>query len=75
MLLDLLEFTEGQVAKIEGETRRLIATARDGRPHLPSCTPDDQTQPTLEKSALQTAVDLWKTIPGVDEKAAFDSGR
>jgi transposase len=58
------------VSKIEGEIRRLIAEALDGRPPLPSCTPDDQTQHALEKSALQTAVDLWKTIPGVDEKAA-----
>ncbi len=70
VLMELLEFTEGQVAKIERETRKLIAEAMDGRPTLPSFIPDGQTQHTPGKSPLQVAVDLWKTIPGVDERAA-----
>jgi hypothetical protein len=52
--MDLLTFTETQITKIEGEIRQRIA-------EVPV---EGSGQP------LQTVVDLWKTIPGVDETTA-----
>ncbi len=53
-LMDLLEFTEAQIIKTEGEILRRVAKA-------PAAGSDQK---------LQNAVDLWKTIPGVDETTA-----
>ena len=50
----LLEFTEAQIIKTEGEILRRVAKA-------PAAGSDQK---------LQNAVDLWKTIPGVDETTA-----
>jgi hypothetical protein len=65
-----LEFIEGQVSKIQAETGRLLAQA----PHKPVPLPSHPAQTPAESasaaSPLRTAVDLLKTIPGVDKIAA-----
>lgn len=70
VLLELLEFAERQVVKIEAEIRRLIAQIQDSQPNLSLPTLEAQPEAERAKSPLKTAVDLWITIPGVDEKAA-----
>lgn len=72
ILFQLLEFGEAQLEKLEAEIRRLItelqvpSKAAPAEPEVPGPAPT----PAMEKSRLQTAVELWRTIPGIDELTA-----
>jgi transposase len=54
LLFDLLEYGEMQMAKLEVEIHRLLNQVGNQEP----------------SGSLQTAVDLWKTIPGIDDLTA-----
>jgi transposase len=69
-LLEGLEFIEGQVGKVHTETARLIARVPDKPVPLLVDPPQTPAEPASAASPLQTAVDLLKTIPGVDDVAA-----
>jgi transposase len=69
ILFQFLEFGESQLEKLEAEIRRLIKKVEPehSQPAQLEVTPPE---PAAQKSPLQTAVDLWKTIPGIDELTA-----
>jgi transposase len=65
LLFDLLEYGETQMAKLESEIQRLLKAAQQGQPDRASSDGEISA-----KSTLRIAVDLWKTIPGIDELTA-----
>jgi len=68
ILFQFLEFGEKQLGKLETEIRRLVAEVRQ-EPASPA--PSSETpKPGKEASPLPKAVELWKTIPGIDELTA-----
>lgn len=72
-LLELYEYTEAELERIEIEIRRLTAQMQDDGqpPSSPAVISGGESgASSSEVSALQAAVDLWITIPGVDETTA-----
>lgn len=65
LLFDLLEYGEAQMNKLESEIQRLLKQAQEGQPEGAS-----SGGASSATSTLRTAVDLWKTIPGIDELTA-----
>ena len=66
LLFDLLEHGETQMAKLESEINRLLKQAQDRRPG----TSSGDEAANAETNTLQAVVDLWKTIPGIDDLTA-----
>jgi transposase len=66
LLFDLLEHGETQMAKLESEIHRLLNQAQGLQPGASSG--DEAT--TAETNTLQAVVNLWKTIPGIDDLTA-----
>ena len=77
-LLEFVQFGEKQLSQLEAEIRCLLAQVE------PASVPPEETvtaelatpgagaeaPTTAQKSPLQTVVELWDTIPGVDELTA-----
>ena len=71
VLFEFLEFGEAQLGKLETEIRRLLKEVQQQpRQPVPSEAPVAERAPAAQTSPLQAAVDLWKTIPGIDELTA-----
>lgn len=71
ILFQFLEFGKSQLEKLETEIRRLIQKVeQEPCRQAQSDVSQPEPKPAPPKSALQTAVDLWKTIPGIDELTA-----
>jgi transposase len=77
-LLDFVEFGERQLSQLENEIRRFLTQVKPGPVSPESAATAEVATPgaTLEapaiplKSPLQTVVELWDTIPGIDELMA-----
>jgi transposase len=69
ILFQFLEFGESQLEKLETEIRRLIKKVEQERSY-PAQLEMPPPEPAAQKSPLQNAVDLWKSIPGIDELTA-----
>lgn len=67
-LLDFVEFGERQMRQLEAEIQRLLNEVEPG-PIAPESTATEAPA-TPSKSPLQTVVELWDTIPGIDKLAA-----
>jgi transposase len=70
ILFELLEFGEAQLQKLETEIRHLISQVEGPSKAIQADTPVPAPPSAAQKSQLQTAVDLWKTIPGIDDLTA-----
>jgi transposase len=81
LLLEFVEFGERQLSQLEAEIRRLVSQGepepvpREAPAMAERATPAAEAQiPTPAaspaKSTFQTVVELWDTIPGIDELAA-----
>ncbi len=66
LLFDLLEHGETQMAKLESEIHRLLKQAQGRQPG----TSSGDEAANAETNTLQAVVDLWKTIPGIDDLTA-----
>jgi transposase len=69
LLLEFVEFGETQLSKLEAEIHGLLTQLESPKPAA-SDTAVAETPPTTVTSPLQTAVELWDTIPGIDELTA-----
>jgi transposase len=71
ILVDFVEFGERELSRLEAEIRRLLAQAPPGLARANgSEMAVGETPPTTATSPLQTAVELWDTMPGSDELTA-----
>jgi transposase len=69
ILLEFVEFGETQLNKLEAEIDRLLTQRDSPRPDASdSAAAEAPTSSTT--SPLQTAVELWDTIPGIDHLTA-----
>lgn len=64
LLFDLLEHGEAQMGKLESEIQRLLKQAQECQ------SVGASSGGVSSATTLQIAVDLWKTIPGIDELTA-----
>jgi transposase len=71
LLLEFVEFGEKQLSNLDAEIRRLITQVQ------PEASPPGPSEGTVAEaisshptSPLQRAVELWDTIPGIDERTA-----
>jgi transposase len=77
-LLEFVQFGEEQLSQLEAEIRRLVTQLEPGpvpregavTAELATAAAGAEAVATAEKSPLQTVVDLWDTIPGIDELTA-----
>jgi transposase len=76
LLLEFVEFGEKQMSQLESDIRHLLAQVPLESP-LPAVLQSDssetgaaEAEPATTISPLQNAVELWDTIPGIDELAA-----
>ena len=67
-LLDFVEFGERQMSQLEAEIQRLLHEVEPG-PIAPESA-ETEAPATRLKSPLETVVELWDTIPGIDELTA-----
>ncbi len=67
ILFELLEFGEAQLQKLETEIRRLISQVEGPSKPIQADAPVPAPPSARQQSQLQTAVDLCKTIPGIDD--------
>jgi transposase len=67
-LLDFVEFGERQMSQLEAEIQRLLHEVEPG-PIAPESA-ETEAPATRLKSPLETVVELWDTIPGIDKLAA-----
>jgi len=70
-----VQFGEKQLSQLEAETRRLIIPLQPGLVSSESAVTaapgaGEEAMATAVKSPLQTVVDFWDTIPGIDELTA-----
>jgi len=72
-LLDFVEFGEKQLSNLDSEVQ-LLLTPVPSEPSVPNADDGKLAQakdaPPQGKSRLQTAVELWDSIPGIDQLAA-----
>jgi len=72
-LLDFVEFGEKQLSNLDSEVQ-LLLTPVPSEPSVPNADDGKLAQakdaPPQGKSGLQTAVELWDSIPGIDQLAA-----
>lgn len=64
LLFDLVEYGEAQMGKLESEIQRLLMQTQEGQPEGAS------SDKVSSATTLRNTVDLWKTIPGIDELTA-----
>ena len=77
-LLEFVQFGERQLSQLEGEIRRLITQVEPTSvqpedavtAELAAPGADAEAPATPETSPLQAVVELWDTIPGIDELTA-----
>ena len=79
LLLEFVEFGEKQMSQLESDIRHLLAQVTPGPP-LPVVVAEGsavsseevstEASPATVISPLQNALELWDTIPGIDELAA-----
>jgi transposase len=77
-LLEFVEFGERQLSQLEAEIRRLLTQVEPGPVAPEGAATAEVAVPgagaeaaaRAEKSPLQTVVELWDTIPGIDELTA-----
>lgn len=70
LLLEFVEFGEQQLSHLDSEIQLLISKVQ-GEPGPPEGTvAEAEAHPPQPTSPLQTAVELWDSIPGIDQLAA-----
>jgi transposase len=69
LLLEFVEFGEKQLSNFDAEIQRLLMQVPESSPRASEKTVAQATAQSLP-SPFQTAVELWDTIPGIDELTA-----
>lgn len=70
LLLEFVEFGEQQLSHLDSEIQLLISKVQGEPGPAEGTVAEAEARPPQPTSPLQTAVELWDSIPGIDQLAA-----